>query len=53
MTEDVKNWLLHSIGLVIEGNVLDDRGSIPGTGWDVFLLATASRPALGPKQSLI
>jgi hypothetical protein len=29
----------------------DDRGSIPGRGWEgIFLLATMFRPALGPNQ---
>jgi hypothetical protein len=32
------------------GYGLDDRGSIPGRGWNFFLLATASGAALGPTQ---
>jgi hypothetical protein len=28
----------------------DDRGSIPGKGGMIFLLASVSRPALGPTQ---
>jgi hypothetical protein len=27
-----------------------DGGSSPGRGWEVFLLTTVSRPALGPTQ---
>jgi len=30
--------------------MLDDRCSIPRIGWDIFLLATASRLVLGPTQ---
>jgi hypothetical protein len=32
---------------------LDDKGSIPGRGERIFLLAPASRLALGPTQPLI
>jgi len=32
------------------GYGLDDRGSIPGRGWDFFLFAAASRPVLGLTQ---
>jgi hypothetical protein len=28
----------------------DDRGSIPGVGWEFFFFDTVSRPALGPTQ---
>jgi hypothetical protein len=35
---------------VVSGYGLDDRGSIPGRGERIFLLASVSRPALGPTQ---
>jgi hypothetical protein len=31
---------------------LDDRGSIPGGGWEFFFFDTVSRPALGPKPPI-
>jgi hypothetical protein len=32
------------------GYGLDDRCSIPGWGWEIFLFDTVSGPALGPTQ---
>jgi hypothetical protein len=40
-----------SVGIAT-GLGLDDRGSIPSRG-KIFLISTASRPALGPTQSPI
>jgi hypothetical protein len=43
-------WSRGSSGSFVSDYGLDDRGSIPWQGQRIFLLASASRPALGPTQ---